>query len=173
MRNAGRYGKKRTRMPKYRPYKTAVLVGECAALAMALMTALRVGNPICARHLLRLPGFFPPTWILFLCGGVSYLFLGGLIGRGGWYLCSVFYLPVRGLLFLVGFTFLRLCWYPIFFGLLAPLAACGVLVSALFLGTCGVILLGRRLRGLLPIMLCELGWCLVLLINSFAVFCLN
>lgn len=157
----------------YRPYKTAVFVGACAALAAALLTVLRVGNPICARHLLSLPGFFPPTWALFLCGGLSYLCLGGLLGRGGWCLCSVVYLPVRGLLFLVGFCFLRLCWYPVFFGLMAPLSACSVLVAALFVGCCSGYMLGRRFRTLWPIMIGELFWCVFLLINSFAVFLLN
>lgn len=173
MRNVGRHGKKRTGMSKYRPYKNAVLAGSCIAVLAALLTVLRVGNPICARHLLCLPGFFPPTWLLFVCGGVSYVLLGGLLGRGGWCLCSAFYLPVRGLLFLVGFAFLRLCWYPLFFGLLAPLSACGALIAAIFLGVCGVVLLGHRIGGLRSIMLCELGWCLFLLVNSFVVFLLN
>ena len=173
MRNAGRYGKKRTGMPKYRPYKTAVFVGACTAIGAALLTVLRVGSPIYARHLLRLPVFFPPTWLLFVCGGLSYLMIGGLLGRGGWCLCTACYRPVRGLLFLVGFAFLRLCWYPLVFGLLAPLAACGALLSALFLGSCGVIYLRRCLGGVLPIMLYEFGWCLFLLVNSLAVFFLN
>lgn len=160
-------------LPQYRPYKTAVLAGGCAVLAVALLTVLRVGSPIRVRHMLCLPAFFPPTWLLLVCGGFSYLMMGGLLGRGGWCLCSARYLPVRGLLFLVGFTFLRLCWYPVFFGLIAPLSACGVLVCALCLGIGGCILLGRRLGRLWPIMLCQMGWCGFLLVNSLAVFFLN
>lgn len=166
-------GKHGRAMPKYRPYKTAVFAGACIALAAALLTVLRVGNPILARHMLRLPGFFPPTWLLFVCGGFSYVMIGGFLGRGGWCLCSAYYLPVRGLLFLVGFAFLRLCWYPVFFGLLAPLAACGVLTAALCLGCCGGLILGRRIPGLWPILLCQMGWGFFLLLNSFAVFLLN
>lgn len=173
MRKKSSGGKRGCIMPKYRPYKTAVLVGACVALAAALLIVLRVGNPICARHMLRLPVFFPPTWILIVCGGFSYVMMGGILGRGGWCLCSAYYLPVRGLLFLVGFVFLRLCWYPFFFGLIAPLAACGVLVAALCLGCFGGILLGRRIPGLWPILLCQLVWSLFLFVTSFAVFLLN
>lgn len=173
MKRKRRGGRRSAGISKYRPYKTAVFAGACIATLAALLTVIRVGNPIRARHMFCLPDFFPPTWLLLVCGGVSYLLLGGLLGRGGWCLCSAFYLPVRGLLFLVGFAFLRLCWYPVIFGLLAPLSACGVLIAAIFLGCGGVVLLGRRICGLRSIMLCELGWCLFLLVNSFAVFLLN
>ena len=173
MMKKSRGGRRGREVSQYRPYRTAVFVGACVALSAALLVVLRVGNPICVRHMLRLPRFFPPTWFLFMCGGFSYLSVGGVLGRGGWCLCSAHYLPVRGLIFLVGFVLLRLCWYPLFFGVLAPLAACGVLAAALCVCCCGCVSLGGRLGRLWPIMLCQMGWILFLFVNSFAVFLLN
>ncbi len=151
-----------------------MLVMAVSLCILALSVCITVGSPLHARYLLQLPQAFPSSWIIFVLGGGSYFLLGALLGTGVRFMRRRCFPDIdRGVMFLLWFIFFRLCWYPVFFGIIAPLFGCLILLAAFFFGICAFCALHRRIRLAWPILFFSLTWTFFLLWQNFCVFFLN